>query len=110
MRGAQGWIDSGLLVSCPAAAQPCAITLTARAESADRRHRGGDGTHTVVVSSTGPTSITAGTSRRLDLELDCGDLSQLRRLGRMPVQLVVQLVQAGTRSVWRGTPELRLPR
>jgi Glycoside hydrolase family 44 len=111
LRGARGHVDSGLLVGCPTAAQPCAITLTARAETEGApagRARGG--AHAVLVASTGPISIPAGTSSRLDFLLDRRGVSALRQLGRMRVQLVVRVVQAGTPSVWRGTLELLSPR
>jgi Glycoside hydrolase family 44 len=112
LRGARAYIDSGLLVSCPVAVQPCAVTLTAHADSKKgRAHHGRSAARaTVLVASSGPRSIPAGTSSRLDFQLDRTGLSELRRFGRMSVQLAVQVLQSGRRSVWHGTLELVWPR
>jgi hypothetical protein len=110
VRAGRAHVDSGLVVSCPAAARPCAITLTAHTVAANARaYRGSAVARTVLVASTGPTSIAAGASSHLDFQLDRDGRSRLRRLGRMEVQVVVQVLQAGRRKVWRGRLELVWP-
>lgn len=110
LRGGRARIDSGLLVSCPVAAKPCAIAVTARMRTGEGLALHGHGrADTVLIASSDPGPVPAGGSRRVDFQLDRIGLAELRRRGRIPIQLVVEVVQAGKRSVWRGKLELRWP-